>query len=248
MSMTTADTRPGTGVALRLDTNVAALRALAQIARARLGETCRADAEWVLRFADDRVELLGPGDAPGSGVAAATRRPVRTRGQQPLKRALGSGKRRVLDATGGVGDDALLIHSMGHQVTVVERSPIAHALLAGAAIIGQLPFRVLFGDARELVTRVDPAPEVVYLDPMFPPKRRQSALARKAPRYLQQMVGSDTDSRELLAVARRVALDRVVVKRPDHAPPLAEDIRQRFSGKLVHYDVYDPQTPGATAP
>ncbi|HSD97968.1 MAG TPA: class I SAM-dependent methyltransferase, partial [Sulfuricaulis sp.] len=80
--------------------------------------------------------------------------------------------------------------------------------------------------------------EVIYLDPMFPPKRKKSAAVKKEMRLLRDLVGDDPDAKELLEISRHVALDRVVVKRPDHAPPLAPDPSMSLAGKLVRYDVY----------
>jgi len=81
-------------------------------------------------------------------------------------------------------------------------------------------------------------PDAVYLDPMFPPKRKKSAAVNKEMRLLRELVGDDLDAPDLLEVARGVARERVVVKRPDHAPPLAPYPSMSFLGKLVRYDVY----------
>lgn len=227
---------------MRLETTDPAIRDLAEKTRQRLGKRCREAADWTLLFDDAGVELLGSTDAPGRGVRAATRRPSRVSRQQPFARALGRPGKRIIDATAGLGEDALLMFALGHEVVVIERSPVACALLEGAALLGQFPFPVLFGDARELLG--DREPEVVYLDPMFPPKRRSSALPPRAPRYLAGVVGPDPDTEQLLAIARQVASDRVVVKRPDHAPSLGPAPRSRHEGKLVRYDVYSPAAPG----
>jgi 16S rRNA (guanine1516-N2)-methyltransferase len=65
-------------------------------------------------------------------------------------------------------------------------------------------------------------------------------LSPKPPRYLAGVVGPDADTELLLNIARQVAIDRVVVKRPDHAPSLKPVPRSHHEGKLVRYDVYDP--------
>ena len=62
---------------------------------------------------------------------------------------------------------------------------------------------------------------VVYLDPMFPHKQK-SALVKKEMRVFQSLVGPDLDADGLLEPARQLATKRVVVKRPDYAPPLAD--------------------------
>jgi 16S rRNA (guanine1516-N2)-methyltransferase len=76
------------------------------------------------------------------------------------------------------------------------------------------------------------------MDPMFPPKRKCSALAKKSLRVLRDLVGDDEDALELFEICRRHAANRVVVKRPDHVPPLFANPTTSYEGKLVRYDVY----------
>ena len=83
------------------------------------------------------------------------------------------------------------------------------------------------------------APDVVYLDPMYPPKKK-SALVKKEMRICRMLVGEDEDAGELLEIARRVARRRVVVKRLRHAPPLKANAAAEYVGRTVRYDVYQP--------
>ena len=166
--------------------------------------------------------------------------------RQPLARALGKKARTVVDATAGYCQDALLFALMGYRTTAIERSPVVLALArdglrrltARAGITLDKRLRLIEGDGRVLLPSITPPPEVIYLDPMFPPKRKKSAAVKKEMRLLRALVGDDSDAHELLEISRRVALDRVVVKRPDDAPPLAPDPSMSLAGKLVRYDVY----------
>lgn len=165
--------------------------------------------------------------------------------RQPLARAFGKKVRTIVDATAGLAQDALRLALMGFRVTAIERSPIVAALASdglrrleaerGVELGMKLALRV--GDARQLLTQITP-PDAVYLDPMFPAKRKRSAAVRKEMRILRDLVGEDPDAIELLAIARVVARERVVVKRADDAPPLAPSPHHSLSGKLVRYDVY----------
>jgi 16S rRNA (guanine1516-N2)-methyltransferase len=141
---------------------------------------------------------------------------------------------------------------MGCSVIAVERSPVLGALvhdgLARARAEGPPAVRTIVeriklvvADARQVLAglRGTSAPEVVYLDPMYPP-RKKAALPKKEMRICRRLVGDDTDVGELLAVARGVTQRRVVVKRPRHAPPLAPSPAMTFAGKQVRYDVYHP--------
>lgn len=166
--------------------------------------------------------------------------------RQPLARALGKKAHNIIDATAGYCQDALLLALMGFRVTAVERSAVV-AMLAedglkrfeaqtGAALNKRL--QLVNQDGRHFLAASASRPDAVYLDPMFPPKRKKSAAVKKEMRLLRDLVGDDTDALELFEVSRRVAQDRVVVKRPDDAPPLAPDPSMSLRGKLVRYDVY----------
>ena len=87
---------------------------------------------------------------------------------------------RVLDATAGFGLDAYLFAAAGSVVTLCERSPILHAMLADGIRrasrslderVRQTVSRMHLhgGDSLALMqTQWQEPPEIVYLDPMFP--------------------------------------------------------------------------------
>jgi 16S rRNA (guanine1516-N2)-methyltransferase len=164
--------------------------------------------------------------------------------RQPLARAIGK-VTLVADATAGLAQDAVRLAMMGYRVTAIERSPAAAALVADALRRADLGERLQLqtGDARMLLPMLTPRPETVYLDPMFPTKRRSSSAVRKELKWLRDLVGDDIDSLELFDVARRTASYRVVVKRPDHAPPLVPSPAGSIAGKLVRYDIYSTRIP-----
>ncbi|WP_265583952.1 class I SAM-dependent methyltransferase [Chitinimonas koreensis] len=158
---------------------------------------------------------------------------------------------RVLDATAGLGRDAFVLAALGCEVDLIERSPLAAALLedglARAALDAEVAaiaarMRLYRGGAAELLANWPGArPEVIYLDPMFPDTRRKSALSKKEMQAFQAVVGADLDADALLAPARALALERVAVKRPRHAPLLA-GLTPAYSleGDSVRFDVYLP--------
>lgn len=167
-------------------------------------------------------------------------------GRNPLRRAIGPGARRVVDATAGLGRDAVHFAALGYRVIAIERNVVVSALacdaLARACARGLLAPdnpQWLTGDARVALPALDPAPETIYLDPMFPPKRKKSAAVRKEMLFLQRLVVDDAAA-ELLALARACASDRIVVKRPIDAAPLAAGAVAVYRGNLVRYDVYRP--------
>jgi 16S rRNA (guanine1516-N2)-methyltransferase len=171
---------------------------------------------------------------------------------QLVAKAVGLQKTRanlhVVDATAGLGQDAFILASLGCRVTLFERNPVIHVLLADGlaraalnvdcgAIIERM--HLLEGSSIDWLERAGgEAADVIYLDPMFP-HRDKSALVKKEMQVFRTVVGDDDDSGRLLAGALECARYRVVVKRPRKAPAIAgPDPTTRIEGKSSRYDVY----------
>ncbi len=201
--------------------------------------TALPDAELLLVCTPQRLELRAA--RMGPVYVDFTARPALTR-RQPLARAIGRQARTVVDATAGFAQDAFLLAGLGLTVTAIERNAVVAALVEDGLrrAAGGARLRIVCAEAATLLPQLDPAPDVVYLDPMFPPKRKKSAAVRKEMHVLRALVGADTDTQALLAAGLRCARQRVVVKRPDDAPPLAPHPAVSYPGKLVRYDVYLP--------
>jgi 16S rRNA (guanine1516-N2)-methyltransferase len=168
--------------------------------------------------------------------------------QGTLAQALGRKTKTVVDATTGWAQDSLHIFRMGYELLCIERSPVMSELLTDGFIrLAQLdwmqklnlhPPVLLTGNAIDLLAGLETRPDCIYLDPMFPPKRNKSALAKKSMMILRDVLGDDDDKEQLFAVALRTAGKRVVVKSPDYAEPLGGKPNENFQGKLLRYDVY----------
>ncbi len=162
---------------------------------------------------------------------------------------LPKGPPTVLDATAGLGRAAFHLAGRGCRVTAIERSPVLFELLQdGLERAESLPaiqkrlgdrLRILHGDSRDYLRRLagQNAPDVVYLDPMFPITRK-SALVKVEMRILRRLVGDDVDSVELLEAARAAARKRVVVKRNRQDAPLVPNPNHTHSDGITRYDVY----------
>ena len=159
------------------------------------------------------------------------------RPDDPLVRALGrhAGVRTVIDATAGLGRDSAALARAGFEVTAIERAQPLFSAWREAMKLPPSRLTFLEGDAL-LLLRSLPAPDAVYLDPMYPCGPRKSA-PQKELVILRELVGDDVDAPDLLAVAREVALLRVVVKRPRKAPPLAPPSHS-WTGASTRYDLY----------
>ncbi len=159
----------------------------------------------------------------------------------------------VLDATAGLGRDAFVLATLGCKVQLVERHPVVAALLddglarakADPEIGGWVSERMqlLHASSHDALVNLadDPdfvAPDVVYLDPMYPHKKK-SALVKKEMRVFQTLVGADLDADGLFEPAYALATKRVVVKRPDYAEFLAQaKPSMAIETKKNRFDIY----------
>ena len=223
-----------------------------------LWETIPADALYVLQWHEQHLELVPLQDKGVVWVdfvqgSQAHRRKFGGGRGQPVAKAVGlrgDYLPRVLDCTAGQGRDAFVLASLGCTVTLLERSPVAFLLLQDGlrraqehADTAQIVARMHLesGDAigwlNEHTTQEF---DVVYLDPMFPePDKR--AKSKKEMAAFQALIGGDIDADALLAPARKLAKKRVIVKRPRHAPWLAEEKPNFvFEGESTRFDGYLP--------
>lgn len=165
-----------------------------------------------------------------------------------LARALGlknKSPRRIIDATAGLGRDSFILAALGFEVELLERSPIIHALLDDAIHralvdpkVAPIAQRLHLINANAIVWLPTQKAEIVYLDPMFP-ESKKSALSKQDMRIFHDVVGEDTDEEQLLQAALTCATQRVVVKRPRLAKPLAGcKPNLSMDGSSNRFDIY----------
>ncbi|PIE37717.1 MAG: hypothetical protein CSA53_05255 [Gammaproteobacteria bacterium] len=207
----------------------------------------------LLGFVEQRLSLWQTGEKmPGpvwvdfSAGAMAHRRKA---GQNELLgKAVGVKQGRcptVWDATAGLGRDSFVLADSGCTVYACERSAIVAALLADGIARAQLlehsaeaAARMQLVTADSLAATVPDSVEVIYLDPMFP-ARKKSAQVKKDMQVLQLLPGTGASGEALLPWAMAQDVARVVVKRPLRAPFLtAAKPSHSIRGKAVRFDVY----------
>jgi 16S rRNA (guanine1516-N2)-methyltransferase len=157
----------------------------------------------------------------------------------------------IWDATAGFGKDALLMAMAGAKhVHMIERDPIIACLLSdalrrlrllasldsdAASLSDRLSLEI--GDGVKSLERVQQCrdehrPNIVYLDPMFPPRTKRASV-KKGMQILhdlldtQSVIGPDgallSSNDGLFEVAYSAALSKVVVKRPVNADRLVNE-------------------------
>lgn len=216
------------------------------------------------RYAD-RAAGRAKGKPPGKGALPGPVRAEFVSGRMGYRREHGGGAGQlvaravglhktkapltVVDATAGLGQDAFVLAGLGCQVTLLERNPLVHAVLADG-----LARAALNAECADTIARMTLVPrgssidwlrsqapgsvDVVYLDPMFP-HRDKSASVKKEMAVFRQVVGDDDDAIALLEAALAAARYRVVVKRPRKAPAIeGPEPATRLEGKSSRYDLY----------
>ena len=159
----------------------------------------------------------------------------------------------AIDATAGFGEDALLLAAAGFEVHLFERDRMIAALLKDglsraardgrlAAIVANM--HLTCADSiqalRDIASGGQEAPDVVYLDPMFP-ARTKSASVKKKFQLLHHLEAPCDAEEELLRAALAANPRKVIVKRPAKGPHLAgAKPSYAIAGKAVRYDVITP--------
>ncbi len=155
----------------------------------------------------------------------------------------------VIDATAGFGIDALLMGFNTCFVSSIEWNPLICFLVADGffhlkdSVIQECIQRQVHyyqGDARLLIPELPPH-DVIYLDPMFPSRRKQS----KVKKYMQMMQMMTalypeykTDENQLFEIASQYAIKRVVVKRPKGEEPITPRPNYSLASQSIRFDVY----------
>lgn len=171
------------------------------------------------------------------------------KGPELLLQALprGDSKLSIWDVCAGWGRDALVMANTGHSVHMVERNTIMALLLEDGLRRKRnenVTLTLEHGDAIDVLRQCPSRPDIIYLDPMFPPSRN-SALVKKDLQILHGLVGPSVDSEsdaELFESALRVAKQRVIVKRSIHGEPISVPLGMKPSFQVVgstnRWDVY----------
>ena len=134
---------------------------------------------------------------------------------------------RVLDMTAGLGTDAFILASYGHDVTMLERSKTVYLLVKDALKRARQDAELKPVVARLTLHHWDstrpflPAIgfDAALVDPMFDEKKK-SALPPGNMQMLQAFLGRGAELQPFLTAAQELSIRRTIVKRPrlDRAP------------------------------
>ena len=156
----------------------------------------------------------------------------------------------AVDATAGLGEDSLLLAAAGYEVVMFERDAVIAALLRDALRRAKknpalreiaARMRLIEGNSVELMSSAVSQPELIYLDPMFP-SRRKSGLIGKKLQLIQKLEQPCADEEELLNAALNAKPAKIIIKRPLKGGFLAgRKPNYSVKGKAIRYDCVLPQ-------
>lgn len=176
--------------------------------------------------------------------------------QQGIAKAVGLNRHdpmHVLDATAGLGKDAFILASLGCRVSMLESSPLIFSLLQDGMLraaqsqepeLTDIIQRMQLNHAsaeiwlQDILQGKRPRPDVIYLDPMFPPRNKQAAVKRDIS-LLQEILPPASEPERLLDLAIACRVKRVVLKQPG-SKPSGKHQRASFivPGKSAYFEIF----------
>ena len=144
----------------------------------------------------------------------------------------------ILDCTAGFGRDSFLLDSMGHDVTMIENSPIVAMLLKNALRrSNNINIKLFFGNAYDYMKHSNEKYDYIYIDFMFE-KLKNKSLSSKNDETLKMISFNDNDKNKIIQLAQSVSNKKVIVKEPRNT---ASDILKPnyiIKTKLLKYNIY----------
>jgi 16S rRNA (guanine1516-N2)-methyltransferase len=143
--------------------------------------------------------------------------------------------------TGGFGDDAAFLASLGFQVQTFERHPLVYTFLKETESWAQRQGYALeahFGSAQEQMNEILAKPSLILIDPMF--EETGSAKPAKPMQWLRKLAlpWSELEWERNLSWARTQAQHAVLVKSPKGQRTLPE--ARRFAAQSFNWELLEP--------
>ena len=113
----------------------------------------------------------------------------------------------IIDTTAGFGIDALILACLGCKILLIEKNEIIYNILLNGIKKGssnpkinkalKQNIKVLCKSSIHLLNLKIKKPDVIYIDPMYPKKKKKS-LPKKRIQFLRRIVKKDSDSKKIL--------------------------------------------------
>lgn len=156
---------------------------------------------------------------------------------------------RLVDATGGLGVDAFMFATAGYNVTVLEKNVLVYTLLYDALErakqaphLAKIASRITLHhtDAMDWFAEkknTEEAPDVIYLDPMYPIQSKMKAQTKKGMALARALVGKVDHANDLVDAALNCAKDKVILKRPYYTND-SSGMLTHFKSRSLRFEVF----------
>ncbi|MYD44312.1 MAG: hypothetical protein F4W90_10545 [Gammaproteobacteria bacterium] len=212
-------------------------RTLASQLDAELRPCSQAPASWHVVYKLDELQLVAPDGALFKlEEDEIEQRLVGFSRSALVKACAAQRKPRILDALSGWGTDGLALAAFGCKVVCCELHPLVAMMNHARALRMNVDVDCKHVDAMDYMRACEGEFDVVYLDAMFP-AHPKGALPMKSMQVLAQLAVT-CDLEMMLAQARQVATDRVVVKQRRKYGTNLPKPSWTIEGKTIRFDVY----------
>ncbi|MCE2437479.1 MAG: class I SAM-dependent methyltransferase [Pseudomonadales bacterium] len=193
--------------------------------------------DWHLVARSNVLQLRHPELGQVRLSSAELHRRAAARSRLPLARACGLRRGlRIHDAFAGWGSDGLTLWLMGAVVSMTERNVAVHAVLSERCLRMGSPIVPVCMDAADWIQHSGEEIDVLYLDPIFPPRRKTAKPSVRM--QALEAIAESADPRRTFESAAGLVRERIVVKRRAHDPVLVPRIDWQIPGRSVRFDVY----------
>ena len=166
------------------------------------------------------------------------RRNMRLKDKKDIFRKIFSKKNsNILDGTAGFGRDGTLLNAMGHNVTMVENSPVVSLLLNNGIERSDNKIRLFHGNVYDFLKHSYKSYDYIYLDFMFN-KLKTNSLSSKYDETLKLIASLDVNKKEIIETAKKYCKNKVVVKEPSNSISSIPKSNYIIKTKLISYNVY----------
>lgn len=143
----------------------------------------------------------------------------------------------ILDGTAGFGRDGTLLSAMGHNVTMIESSPIVSLLLKNGIERSDNKIRLFHGNVSDFLKQSKERYDYIYLDFMFN-KSKINSLSSKYDETLKLIASVDDKKKQIVEIAKKHCRKNVVVKEPSNSTSSLPKPNHIIKTKLICFNIY----------
>ncbi|HFL8824084.1 MAG TPA: class I SAM-dependent methyltransferase [Candidatus Azoamicus sp. OHIO1] len=154
-------------------------------------------------------------------------------------------KYTIIDATGGLGTDSLILASLGHKIKLIEKKPIIIHLIKNnlkknkkiKALAKNIDIK--YGNSIEIISSLKKKklPDIIYIDPIFPIYKKNS-LPKKDISIIK-LIGSNTNEYKELFNLALTKTKKIIVKRKIYSKFITnKKPTYQIIGSKIRFDIY----------